>query len=158
MLEELLQLLSCHELSAEELADAAAFVRQAPEDPELEWLDDIDSKMTFAIFDKLSEFIAVSDKIDELHEQLIEMFADPLPQFPHEHPKICKNTDAYFQWLDTLLANRAPAEGGYELVSINTGIDDNLSVLVVYRRDTQRILDIAQSLSVRISRMNGTEY
>ena len=157
MIEELLRLLSCDEMDAEELAAAVEFVRNAPDDPELAWTGGPKQATTFAIYDALSEFVADSDKIDELHEQLEGMFEPPFPPFPHDDPSIQQSSFAYFRWLDDVLSKWAVAKGGYALVGIDPGFDDHLRVVVVYRKDTRRILELADALSVGLGLEDGSQ-
>ncbi|MFZ2269573.1 MAG: hypothetical protein WAV95_18510 [Azonexus sp.] len=154
----LLDLLTSRSLDTEELDEAAAYVRNSPEDPELEWAGDSRSIMTFAICNTLSDFVATSDKIDELHEQIEAFFSNPIPPFPADDPEVQKSSFAYFRWLDSILAQRAPEKGGYELLSVNPGLDDNLYVVVVDRCDTERILELANALDLNIYRENGVEH
>jgi hypothetical protein len=156
-IEELLDLLTSHDLSTEELSNAAEYVKNSPEDPELEWAGDLKSVRTFAICNTLSDFVATSDKIDELHEQIEAFFSNPLPPFPYDDQEIQHSCFAYFRWLDNILAQRAPEKGGYELLSVNPELDDNLYVVVVDRCDTKRIIELANSLDLNISRLNGVE-
>ena len=58
----------------------------------------------------------------------------------------------YYDWLDKELAQRAVEEGGYEAVLLDTGADDNMSVFIVYRRDTDRVLALARDLTLRMYR------
>lgn len=154
----LLDLLTSHSLDAEELDEAAAYVRNSPADPELEWAGDSRRIMTFAICDTLSDFVAMSDKIDELHEQIEAFFSNPIPPFPADDAEVQKSSFAYFRWLDKILAQMAPAKGGYELLSVNPCLNDSLFVVVVDRCDTERILELANALDLNIYRENGVEH
>ncbi|NHQ85588.1 hypothetical protein HA050_05580 [Iodobacter sp. HSC-16F04] len=157
MIQELLRLLSCNEFSANEIIEAAQYVENAPDNPELEWAGSAASAMTFAIYDKLYSWTVEGDKIDEIHEQLEDMFSDPLPAFPYDDIEIQNNSFAYFRWINCVLAGYAIKEGGYELLSIDPGTDDQLRLLIVYKKDTSRILELAQALSLRITREDGAE-
>jgi hypothetical protein len=158
MIAELLRLLSCGDLVAKELAEAAEYVRNAPENPELGWIDDPATAMTFALYEMLFRFAAEGDKIDEIHEQLEVMFDPPLPSFPYQNEVLRKNSYIYFRWLDKVLAGRGGTiEGGFELISFDLRLDDHLRVLPVYRRNTPRILKLAESLPLRIAQENGIE-
>ncbi|NRR33308.1 hypothetical protein HSX11_24335 [Oxalobacteraceae bacterium] len=156
MIEELIGLLSCNDLNPAEVAAIAELVKKAPEDPELHWIEDPAQAMTHAILNNMTDYIAESDKIDELHEQLEEMFTDPLPAFPYDDEAVQESSFAYFKWLDEILAQRGSDIGGYELLSIDDGVDDYIRVAVVNRKDTARILELALLLEFRISRENGT--
>jgi hypothetical protein len=157
MLEELLTLLSMGDIEAEALAEMCEFIEAAPDNPEFDWIDDAEQARAFAIYDQLGDFIAESDKIDELHEQMVEWFASPLPPFPHDDEAVQQSSFAYFRWLDAQLAARAPEEGGYQLLSLELGLDDMLRVLLVWRRDVTRILELATAQGLRLGVEDGRE-
>ena len=58
----------------------------------------------------------------------------------------------YFDWLDTELAQRAVEDGGYELIQIDGNGSDEMDALVVYRRDTDDIIQAAALMGVTIGR------
>ncbi|MEG1118578.1 MAG: hypothetical protein RSE46_26310, partial [Janthinobacterium sp.] len=58
----------------------------------------------------------------------------------------------YFEWLDTELAQRAVDEGGYELIQIDGNGSDEMDALLVYRRDTNDIIQAAALMGVTIGR------
>lgn len=158
---ELLHLLGGGDLSGEEVAGAVKTISEAPTDPDYQYLSDIvdDAADTYrvALADSLDALglLAVSDKIDELHEQLSELFDDPLPPFLAGWEKRRHTTHDYFRWLDAELAGHEVGPGGHELLCIDTRIDDNLRAVVVNRADTGRILTLGQRLGMRINRPPG---
>jgi hypothetical protein len=96
--------------------------------------------------------MASSDKLDELHEQIQDMF-DAFPDFPHELLKESGGSALpYFEWLDSELAQRAVEEGGYELIRIDGNGSDEMDALVVYRRDTNDIIQAAALMGMTIGR------
>ena len=96
----------------------------------------------------IPDFTAVSDKIDELHEQLENQF-DGLPAFPHTLPKT--SVDAYFRWLDDCLAGFRPQDGGMRLVRTVHGLDDNIVAAVVLREDVAELMAVANRLGVELA-------
>jgi hypothetical protein len=58
----------------------------------------------------------------------------------------------YFEWLDTELAQRAVDEGGYDLIQIDGSGSDEMDALLVYRRDTNDIIEAAALMGVTINR------
>lgn len=157
-LEELLDLLTCNDFEPEELAEMAERIQNAPNDPEYEWLadgmpeDEVTPElfMRFALSSEVSDYVAHSDKVDELHEQIEEMFEDseePLPPFPYEESDEADNgVQFYFEWLDEQLAER----GDYSFLIMDVGLDDELHAIVVLRDDVDRILELASQLGYAI--------
>ena len=69
-LETLIDLLTCGHLEPDEVRERAANVRNAAEDPNLDWLDEPsdDELMQVAVQFQLTDFFAIGDKVDEVHE------------------------------------------------------------------------------------------
>jgi hypothetical protein len=159
---KLLHLLSGGEMDKADLAEAVLHILEAPSNPEYAYLIDLygddQGCHALALTSCLQDqgLLAVSDKTDELHGQISEFFADPLPPFPAWSDKRKHTTDDYFSWLDAELSQRAPASGGYELLNLDPGLDDNLYAVVVNRPDTPSILALGHSLGVRIGRLGRT--
>lgn len=152
-LSELIYLLSNRDLAEDDVNSIVSAVRASASDDALNWIDkdydepiDIERRQVIELENQLSDWFAVSDKIDELHEQMAEWFADPpLLPFPHQEEM---STDAYFYWLDDLLANRP--KGNYELLAIESGwADDGIHVALVHRADMPRILELCETSGFR---------
>jgi len=157
MYPELIDLLTSHMLEPQDRDSIAREVAAAPENPEYEWArGDAAMAISCELLNGLGDFAATSDKIDELHEQIQDMFEDSFPEFPAA--ALATGTGgridltAYFAWLDQELAQRGVEQGGYEAVIFDTGMDDNMSVFVVDRNDTGRIVELAGALGLRIDR------
>ncbi|OEZ50550.1 hypothetical protein JAB1_16650 [Janthinobacterium sp. MP5059B] len=152
LLSELLTKLTCGDLEGEELDAAVAAITDAPSAPRDEWIDSDAQAYAVAILWHLGGYMASSDKLDELHEQIQDMF-DAFPDFPYE---LLKDSDGsalpYFEWLDKELAQRAVEEGGYDLIQIDGNGSDEMDALVVYRRDTNDIIQAAALMGVTIGR------
>jgi hypothetical protein len=144
MLSELITLLTCDDMQGKELADAVSRIKASPMDPELDWLEGRSEAeyMQFAVPAELGGYFAMGDKIDELHEQINEQFADPLPEFPDGFWAA-----EYFEWLDEEIAAR-PAP--FEALLWGNPFDDNLYVFIVGREDTARILELAGELGLLV--------
>ena len=152
LLSELLTKLTCGELEAEELDEAVTAISDAPSAPRDEWIDSDAQAYTVAILLQLAGYMASSDKLDELHEQIQDMF-DEFPDFPYEMLEDSGGSALpYFEWLDTELAQRAVEDGGYELIQIDGNGSDEMDALVVYRRDTDDIIQAAALMGVTIVR------
>ncbi len=150
LLSELLTKLTCGDLEGEELDEAVAAITEAPSAPRDEWIDSDAQAYAVAILSHLAGHMASSDKIDELHEQIQDMF-DEFPDFPYEMLEDSGGSVLpYFEWLDTELAQRAVEDGGYELIQIDGNGGDEMDALVVYRRDTSDIIQAAALMGVTI--------
>ena len=149
-LETLIDLLTCGHLEPDEVRERAANVRNAAEDPNLDWLDEpSDDELQVAVQFQLSDFLAEGDKVDELHELIAETCEPPFPEYPHLPGAQDFSPDDYFRWLDEYLATRG---AGYEWLLWGNQYDENLYALVVRREDTGRILELAAGLSLVVER------
>lgn len=157
MYPELIDLLTSRMLEPQDRDSIARQVAAAPDDPDYEWTGgDAAMASSCELLNGLDEFAATSDKIDELHEQIQEMFDEPFPDFPASTITAAMDgridLTAYFDWLNAELHKFGAEEGGYEAVIFDTGADDNMSVFVVDRDDTERIVQLAGQLGLRIDR------
>ena len=152
LLSELLTRMTCGDLEGEELEEAVAAITAAPSNPQEEWIDSDAEAYALEIISQLGGYIASSDKIDELHEQIQDMFEE-FPDFPYD---LLKDRERgvlpYYEWLDAELAQRAVEEGGYDLIQIEGSGTDNMDALIVYRRDTADIIQAAALMGVTIER------
>lgn len=153
-LRELIALLSGGEADEAELERLTAAVENAESDPDLEFMRELDADEAWyravALLFALGDHIASSDKIDELHEHISDQFAEPLPEFPSDFWG--EPVEHYFEWLDAALAARGREHGGYRLLMLDAGLDDNMAAFVVRRPDVARILELAAVGNVRIER------
>jgi hypothetical protein len=152
-LAEFVRLLTCHGLASAELNETVCKIENGRQNQELDFLAEIDVDdalyTAVGLQFELSDFNACSDKIDELHEQLSEQFAEPLPEFPERFWG--EPVDLYFEWLDGALATRAIEHGGYRLLLLEPGLDDNLVAFAVYRRDVPRIQELASEYGISLT-------
>ncbi|TYZ13358.1 hypothetical protein FY528_02815 [Hymenobacter lutimineralis] len=157
---ELLTLLTTGTLAPEELVAATETVVLAAQDPdayfeqylneeEHSWLLDCGASMTeVALSEVLEQELCRSDKADELYEQISEQFREPLPAAPPHYRYLRE----YLQLLDAELQQRGPQPGGYELLEFGDSYSDELQVLLVFRKDTPRLLELGQQLGIHIAR------
>ena len=142
-LDELLHLLSCRQLQGEPLTACVDDVQRADENEDYDWMEEASERRQFAVSSVLSDWVAIGDKVDELHEIIIDGFSEELPAYPYRDDKNDFTPPMYFRWLDDVLA----AHGrGYELLLWDNAYDDNLYAFAVERADTQRILDLSGAL------------
>jgi hypothetical protein len=112
---------------------------------------------TTAVVDWLDDegLLVKSDKTDEFHDRVSDLFDDDLPPFATWWDNSTNRTDTdYYAWLDRLVSELGDkASGGYELLSLDPGRDDNQYAIAVERSDTDRILLLGRGLSIRIDRL-----
>jgi regulatory protein YycH of two-component signal transduction system YycFG len=104
--------------------------------------------MIQGIASELTDYVFVSDKIDELHEQMIPFYEDSLAEFPEElwGEPITK----YFDWVGEQLTRIEPEKGGMELLLFEAGIDDNLVAVIVYSKDQDSIIALSKRLKMNL--------
>jgi hypothetical protein len=118
--------------------NAVTEVANAPDNPEFAWVDESSGRVEFAICDQLDS-IVTGNKLDEIHEQLSDIFAEPLPVFQFDRFK--NSSQDYFKWLDEVLNER-----GYTVVSIDPSLNDELWLLPIDKTNCDRLSEIAASL------------
>lgn len=129
--------------------DPDAYFEQYLSEEEHGWMRDCGASMTeVALTEAIQQELCCSDKADELYEQVSEQFSDPLPAAPAS----CRYLHEYLRLLDDALQLRGPQPGGYELLEFGDSYSDELQVLVVFRKDTPRILELGQQLGIHIVR------
>jgi hypothetical protein len=145
MLTELITLLTCGDMKGKELDACVSRIKASPMDPELDWIDSGNPAdfMQFAVLAELGDYFATGDKLEKLHEEISEQFADPLPAIPEQ----TMSNAAYFQWLDGQLAARPTV---YEILLWGANFDDNLYAFIVLRKDAPRILALAGELELLV--------
>jgi hypothetical protein len=153
------------ELSPIEIAEALEYVNSAPTNLEYRYILEHVNEATIlksllrttAVVDWLDDegLVAKSDKLDEFHDRICDLFEDELPPFSTWWDNSPDRTNIdYYAWLDDLVAKLGDKEhGGYELLSIDPGRDDNQHAIVVDRNNTTKILLLSRALSIRIDRL-----
>jgi hypothetical protein len=152
-LARLVSLLSSGAMDDAECVASAVRIRGAVDNPDYAWSDDPATAMVLELLGCLEEDVATGDKIDEVHELLSDMFEKPLPEFHAMWPSKADFTWlAYHTWLDQELARRAPDRGGYDLISIDDSVSEEMHFIITMRKDTSEILKLGRELGFRINR------
>ncbi|MBC8083343.1 MAG: hypothetical protein H7Z21_09035 [Hymenobacter sp.] len=161
---EFLTLLTTGTLEPEELTTATEAVVLAAQDPEAYfdqfldeeedgWLRDCGASMTeVALTSAVLDSLCISDKADELYEQLSDEFDEPLPEPPPKFQYLAQ----YLRLADEAVCQRGPHPGGYELLEFGDSYGDELQVLLVFRKDTPRVLELGQQFGVKVARLDLT--
>jgi hypothetical protein len=58
----------------------------------------------------------------------------------------------YYEWMEQELAEWAVEQGGYDLIEVDDRYSDNMNIFVVFRRDTERMIQIGTVLGFQICR------
>lgn len=145
----LVDLLTNGALDAAERDDVARQVVDAPNHPVSDdWTgpEADQAAKALALVELLDEFAATSDKLDEAHAQIQDLFDEGFPDYPHALMKDDGDLATYFTWLNAELAQWGTDEGGYESLVFETGVDDRITIFVVYRKNADKIVKLASRL------------
>ncbi|MCW3465475.1 hypothetical protein [Chitinophaga nivalis] len=156
---QLINSLTCYHIdaaTATEIADICLTAKQDPEayfretDEDMLWLLEVDPQglTAFILTAELYDYFAVSDKMDEFHEQVQEIFEDnDLPDYPYNQQ--LPDLTAYFNWLNgELAANDIQVAPIY----FGDSYGDDIQVIFVPANDITTILDLCASLQIKASR------
>jgi hypothetical protein len=156
MLANLIDLLTCGSLEPIDRDEIAARVQNAPQDPAFSWVSSSEEAMSIELIGSLVDYVATGDKIDEVHELIQDMFEGPFPDFPHDlnadRPGERRVVLEYYEWMEQELSQWVVEEGGYDLIDVDDRCSENMNVFVVFRRDTDRIIQIGTEIGFRLCR------
>lgn len=152
MLSELIDLLTSNTLEAQEREEIVARINKAPNHSNYQWTSGPEQAMAIELVLSLGDYVVISDKIDEAHEQIQATFDESFPSFPENIDP--GDVPAYFSWLDAELANCGD-DDGCELLQFDPGLDENMYLFVTNRRDSARILELAQKLGMHMHKTNS---
>ncbi len=147
MLRELINLLTCEELDQDELDQVTAAIANAPASAEFAWASTPAQAIAVSMQYQLGEFIATADQMADLHAQLQAFFDEPLDPLPEALAGGLARFPAYAQWMQGKLAGQ-----GCQLLSMDAGVNDSVSVFIVYQPQVARILTLAADLHLPIVR------
>jgi hypothetical protein len=145
----LVDLLTNGSLDREECDDVAQQILDAASDgvsTDLTGPEADQAAKALALVELLEEFAATSDKLDAAHAQIKGMFDEGFPDYPHALMKDDGDLATYFAWLNAELAQWGTADGGYESLVFDTGVDDRITIFVVYRKHADKIVKLARKL------------
>ncbi|WP_296148912.1 hypothetical protein [uncultured Flavobacterium sp.] len=113
-----------------------------------EWILDVASESTlqFAISNEISEFIITGDKIDEIHEVIVEEFEGDFTEFPYEKKF---NAAEYIEWVSKELSENYP---DLELIEFGDSFGDSIQLMFVLGKDVKRIKELCEELNIRCNR------
>lgn len=153
----LIDLLSCHDLDQHETEGIALLCMQAMREPERTLAEnygddsaqiaqyDPEGVTAFVIFTELEDYFAISDTVDELHEQVIAAFETPaLPDYPYDDNQFETVMD-YFAWLDSQLQIHHPK---YRLIEFGQSYTHDFQTILVLRDTVDQILALCEDLKI----------
>ena len=109
----------------------------------------VESQLNFAIPFELMQIIIQGDKIDEIHGEIEEM-KEGIPEFPYEKEFTAKE---YFGWLDEILS-----EMNEEILEIGESLGDDLMLFLVYKENTNEIMEISKKFSLKCENPKDSLY
>jgi len=153
----LVELLSCHDLDEHEIEGIVSLCVQARREPDRVLAEnygedaaqvaryDPAGVVAFVIFTELEDYFAVSDTVDELHEQIIAAFETPmLPDYPYDDNQFETVAD-YFAWLDAQLLAHHPK---YRLIEFGQSYTHDFQAVLVLRDSVAQIMTLCQELDI----------
>lgn len=157
-LADLISLLSCHELDAHEvrrIVDLCVHAQAQPlqtlaenygQDAAQVAEHDPQGVIAFILFIELEDYFAAADNVDEIHEQVIDAFAQPtLPTYPYDDNNFETVSD-YYQWLDQQLQIH---HAKYCLISFGESYSHDFQLILVYRDKLADILSLCRELGLQ---------
>ena len=150
MLKELINLLTCEELDQDELDLVTANIANAPGSEEFAWATTPAQAIAVSMQYQLGEFIATADQVADLHAQLQDFFEEPLDALPARLEGGLALFPEYADWMRSQLAGRCSEEGGCSMLSMDAGVNDSVSVFIVYTPHLPRIVELAAGLGLQL--------
>ena len=112
------------------------------------WITDLgpESLIQFALYNEIGEFMITGDKIDEIHELIVDELDGALPPYPYEKKL---NAVDYIEWVSAELKAEF-AE--LELIEIGDSYADTIQLMLVYGEDVPRIKELCEELNIRCNK------
>ena len=122
--------------------------KQYLDENEAEWLLEADPEgiVQYAVSNEIGEFMIIGDKIDEIHELIVDELEGDLPDYPYEKKL---NAADYIQWVTAEIKKEYPE---LELIEIGDSYGDNIQLMLVYAEDVSRIKELCEALNIRCNR------
>jgi hypothetical protein len=113
-----------------------------------EWLEEFapEDALQFAITNEIYDFIIVGDKIDEIHELIVDEFEGDFPEYPYE---LKLNTQEYLEWVSKQVDENYP---DLELIEFGDSFGDSIQLLLVLKKDVARIKELASEFNIRCNK------
>lgn len=113
-----------------------------------EWLEEFapEDALQFAITNEIYDFIIVGDKIDEIHELIVDEFEGDFPEYPYE---LKLNTQEYLEWVSKQIDENYP---DLELIEFGDSFGDSIQLLLVLKKDVVRIKELATEFNIRCNK------
>lgn len=120
------------------------------EENDAAWVLEADPEgvLQFAIANEIGEFMIIGDKIDEIHELIVEELEDDFPPYPYEKKF---NAADYIEWVSGEIKKEYPE---LELIEIGDSFGDNIQLMLVLGDDVDRIKELCDELNIRCNRAN----
>jgi len=156
-LARLVELLSCHDVDVHGIEGIVTLCGQAVREPARTLSDnygedaaqvaryDPTGVLAFIVFTELEDYFAVSDTVDELHEQIVAAFETPtLPDYPYDDNEFETVAD-YFLWLDEQLLIHHP---NYRLIEFGQSYTHDFQTVLIRRDTVEETLALCTGLGI----------
>lgn len=136
----------------EEIFENLALAKENPKEylkeNDAEWLEEFapDDALKFAITNEIFEFLIIGDKIDEIHELIVEEFEGDFPEYPYD---LKLNTQEYLEWISKQIDENYPE---LELIEFGDSFGDSIQLMLVLKEDVARIKELASEFNIRCNR------
>lgn len=133
----------------EEIIENLKLAKENPEEylkeNDAEWLQEFapEDALQFAITNEIFDFIIIGDKIDEIHELIVDEFEGDFPEYPYE---LKLNTTDYLQWVSKQIDENYPE---LELIEFGDSFGDSIQLMLVLKEDVARIKELCAEFNIR---------
>mgnify|MGYP003514197240 FL=1 len=133
----------------EEIIENLKLAKENPEEylkeNDAEWLQEFapEDALQFAITNEIFDFIIIGDKIDEIHELIVDEFEGDFPEYPYE---LKLNTTDYLQWVSKQIDENYPE---LELIEFGDSFGDSIQLMLVLKEDVARIKELCTEFNIR---------
>lgn len=113
-----------------------------------EWLQEYapEDTLQFAITNEIFEFIIIGDKIDEIHELIVDEFEGDFPEYPYD---LKLNTQEYLEWVSKQIDENYP---DLELIEFGDSFGDSIQLMLVLKNDVPRIKELCTTFNIRCNK------
>lgn len=113
-----------------------------------EWLQEYapEDTLQFAITNEIFDFIIIGDKIDEIHELIVDEFEGDFPEYPYN---LKLNATDYLKWVSKQIDENYP---DLELIEFGDSFGDSIQLMIVLKEDIPRIKELCSEFNIRCNK------
>lgn len=102
-----------------------------------------DDIVQFAIANEIADFLIAGDRIEEIHQIIVDELEGDFPAYPDEKKL---NAREYFKWVSDELDAAYPE---LELIEFGDSFGDEIQLMLVYKEDVPQIKELCRGLNIR---------